>query len=411
MGGARPLVAAGVQHVHRWRALSVRIADCLIDGSRASPPGYTELDQRHSKGVRPADSQPAARAIEADPKTDIFLPDFCAIRMVFAVVVIAELLAFILTLSSSSAGRRWTDLSMISLFVQWVALSAAAVLCVSRPWLARLGNRGAAMVAYLLLLAVIVVVSELAVWLMSTGLGRTLPGSAHAEFLGRNLVIGMIVSALVLRYFYVQYQWQRHVQLESAARFEALQARIRPHFLFNALNVIASLTRTQPAQAERAVEDLSELFRFTLSEPHQTIALDEELELVRNYLHLEQLRLGSRLRVDWQVQTPSGSVRIPALLIQPLVENAVYHGIEPLPEGGTIEITVHYENGGCEFTICNPWDDAAPASSSRQRHGLAMDNIRRRLDALYGASGRLDVQTTPQRFCVRVDIPCRTAAN
>ena len=177
-------------------------------------------------------------------------------------------------------------------------------------------------------------------WIAHT-IGRIayLPIGMHdlSILLLENGVISVIVSAIVLRYFYVTAQWQRDVEASAEAQVQALQARIRPHFLFNSMNTIASLTRSDPATAEHAVEDLSELFRASLA--HKTfVPLSEELELVGSYLRIEGQRLGERLEVEWDLDADAADVEIPELSLQPLVENAVNHGIEQCSAGGAFAL-------------------------------------------------------------------------
>jgi len=201
-----------------------------------------------------------------------FLPDLCGVRALFGVVVIGELLAVILTLVGSGIAADALDrLSLISLFTQWVGLSAAAVLCWSRRWIERLPETGAAIVSYLLILLVVLVVSELAWWVVNplSGIDPIIT-LEHPDFLARSVGVSAIVAALVLRYFYVQHHWKLRTVSEAQARLEALKARIRPHFLFNCMNTIASLTRTDPSAAERAVEDLADLFRASMGEDSQS---------------------------------------------------------------------------------------------------------------------------------------------
>jgi two-component system sensor histidine kinase AlgZ len=229
----------------------------------------------------------------------LFLPSFCDIRMVFAVVVIAELLALVLVLAGDR-GEAWSRLGLVSLFVQLVALTSASLLCMVRPVLATIGNTAAAVSSYLLLLLITVVISELA--FRSGGLGDPLAGeSEHPGFLFRNLGISAIMRALVLRYLYVQHQWRQRIQAEAQVRVQALQARIRPHFLFNSMNSIAALTRSDPVRAEQAVQDLSDLFRVTLQEASERVTLDDEISVAERYLRMEALRLGDRLKVEWDI--------------------------------------------------------------------------------------------------------------
>ena len=167
---------------------------------------------------------------------------------------------------------------------------------------------------------------------VTSGLARQ-PGMSRDDLLARNAGIAVIVTALVLRYFFVTHQWQKHVRAEALSRIQALQARIRPHFLFNSMNTIAALTRSDPKRAEEAVEDLADLFRATLRDSHSPLRLKEELELTRIYQRIEALRLGDRLAVRWDVGALPMRAFVPGLTVQPLLENAIYHGIEPLAGG------------------------------------------------------------------------------
>ncbi|MGI8740695.1 MAG: sensor histidine kinase [Gammaproteobacteria bacterium] len=282
-----------------------------------------------------------------------FLPDFCSARTVLLAVLSAELLAFILALSSGADGRDlWINLALISVFLQWIALGNIVVLCLSRPRLNRLTPLAAALGCYGLSLVVTLAVSVCAVWfapldLVAAGNGLTL----HQQFIQRNVAIGAIVSAVALRYFYVQHQWKQNIETEARSRIQALQARIRPHFLFNSMNTIASLTRTSPELAEKAVEDLADLFRGSLGQ-QDIVTLEQELEFVRRYINIEQLRLGDRLTVEWRVEDDVDTdAKVPALVLQPLMENAIYHGIEPLPAGGVVNLRIVQHKGRIKIAI------------------------------------------------------------
>ncbi len=352
----------------------------------------------------------------APPATDnFFLPDFCSVRMVFAVVVICELLAIVLALAPmETGGDRWGDLGIVSLFVQWVGLASAGALCLARGWLSRLGEYAAAGISYLLLLLVTALVTELALWLSQAAPlgvfdGQTSRGQWHAELLLRNLAISAIVSALVLRYFYVQQQWKRNMRAEAEARLQALQSRIRPHFLFNSLNTIASLTQIDPAQAEQAVENLADLFRNSMADASHQVALGDELALARRYLEIEKLRLGERLRLRWCIDELPESARVPRLILQPLLENAIYHGIEPLAEGGTIGIDGHRYGDELCISVSNPVP-RADASGEHAGNRIALENIRQRLAALYGERGRLTVQADADGYVTTLIIPYTESA-
>jgi len=319
-----------------------------------------------------------------------FLPSFCDVRMVFAVVVIAELLAFILTLVSPGVvDSPWVNLGLISVFMQWIALTSAALLCISRPMLARLGNTVAALVSYLLVLLVTAVISEIAFWIMiSSTVFPDISPRQHAVFLLRNLIISTVIAAIVLRYLYVQFQWRQQLKAEARARIQALQARIRPHFLFNSMNTIAALTRTAPELAESAIEDLSDLFRASLNSAHEQSTFADELTLAQHYLGIENLRLGDRLAVQWQVERVPQRASVPPLILQPLLENAIYHGIERLPDGGTITVDGASDGNMVEIEITNP---VPPLESGGQREGnrIAQENIRQRLQIAFGSRAAL----------------------
>ncbi len=347
---------------------------------------------------------------------DSFLPDFCAVRVVLLVVVIGELIAFIMALAPAQPiDERWTNLSMISLFVQWVGLSCAALLCASRRWLRRTSDLRATLYGYALILSITALFSEVAFQLNGyIGNVTLITANQHIDFLLRNLALAIIVATVALRYFYVQHQSKRHIEAVSHARLEALQARIRPHFLFNSMNTIASLTRRQPDVAERVVVDLADLFRATLGDVRRMTSLHDELDLARRYLNIEILRLGDRLTIEWHGERLPGDALLPAFTIQPLVENAIYHGIEPLTGGGTIHLSGQLENGVVKVTIINPVATGDRGTSSgttpppHDGNHMALANIRARLEAYFDGAGRLTTEQHDNRYTVTVSFPYRT---
>ena len=226
------------------------------------------------------------RPVTTDIRDTLFLPSFCDISLVFAVVMTAQLLAFVLVFAAGGAGF-WNRLALISLFIQWIVLSGAMLLCIARPLLVGFSNSAAALISYLLLLLVTMLITEVT-YRMVLEQSASLVRVDHAEFLLRSLGISAIVSALVLRHLYVKHQWRQQIEAEAQARIQALQARIRPHFLFNSMNSIAELTRIDPVRAELAVQDLADLFRATLREASERVTLEQELEVGRRYLRMEE---------------------------------------------------------------------------------------------------------------------------
>lgn len=328
-----------------------------------------------------------------------YVPDLCGLRALFTALLAAQLLALVISLAG--AGQHpltevdWGGrLGFISLLVQLSALSGAAVLCLGRSVFARLSPLVATVVAAGLVLGVIALVNE-AAFRMS---GAT---AGHAEFMLRNLLIAAVALGVTLHYFYVQHRWQRQIAAEHAARLQALKARIRPHFLFNCLNTIAGLTRSDPAAAERAVEDLADVFRASLTDIGTSHSLAEEFDLCRRYLAIEATRLGDRLRVHWDTAALPPDTRVPKLLLQPLVENAVYHGVETLADGGEIQIAGHVDADWLCVAIRNPMSDEA-ARRSGAGNKMAQDNVRARLLGELGADASFSAEAGDDCYEVRL---------
>jgi two-component system sensor histidine kinase AlgZ len=347
-----------------------------------------------------------AEAVKAVPYEQFFLPSFCDVRIVFGVVVMTELLAFVLVLASPGLQQDpWGGLGLISLYMQWIALTSAAVLCLARPLLCGLGNLVAALASYLLVLLVTAAVAEMAFRLMaSSALVLPVDAGQHAAFMLRSLTISTIISAVILRYLFVQHQWRQQVLAEARARVQALQARIRPHFLFNSMNTIAALTRSQPEVAEAAIEDLSDLFRASLDQPDDRTTLGDEIALARRYLNIETLRLGDRLAVVWDMDALPMDVKVAPLMLQPLLENAIYHGIEPLATGGTIRVTGRLKDGMVEIEISNPVPAGGPGTAHRGSQ-IAQENIRQRLLLAFGDAARLETAVMDGSYRVLLRYP------
>jgi two-component system, LytTR family, sensor histidine kinase AlgZ len=341
-------------------------------------------------------------------KNTLFLPDFCGLRMVFSVVIIGELLAFILTMTPLKLNQQsWNDLALISLFIQWNGLSGSSVLCLIRPKLANYSNQFVAIISYLILLLVILLFSELSFFIMEHyQLSHIISSVSHWEFLLHNLLVGGIVCALALHYFYIQNQWRIKMQAENCAKLQLLQARIRPHFLFNSMNSIASLTRTRPEIAERMTEDLAELFRILFKEDHELIPWSHELHLSERYIEIEKQRLSDRLCVDWQIKAIPDDAMVPALLLQPLLENAIFHGIEPEINGGTIKISTQFIEKQLHITIEN---NNGAGQNIRQGNQIALNNIKERLNAHYKNKASIECVEKEGRYFVNIIIPYQIA--
>jgi two-component system sensor histidine kinase AlgZ len=339
------------------------------------------------------------------------LPDFTGTYAVLVLVLMSQLVAVVLSLARVSPDiSLFSDLVKTSLLMFWMTMTSALLLSFARPWLRALATPKATSFSIGLVLINIAVISECIFWFGDfIGVDQFTIGFEYFpvdrwEFVSRNLAIGLIVCVVLFRYFYISHQWRMNLQREAASRVAALQARIRPHFLFNSMNTIAALTRTNPEAAEQATEDLADLFRASLNSTTGSISFEQELEVMRVYERMEAQRLGDRLAVDWQIDDVPLDTRVPGLSIQPLLENAIYHGIEPLPEGGVIEVKGTIADGMVMISVTNPVDPEQP-DSVRKGNQLALDNIRQRLELAYGDRALFNINRLTDRFCVEVGFP------
>ena len=229
--------------------------------------------------------------------------------------------------------------------------------------------------------------------------------SGRAPWIGSALV-GAVLAQLVVATLALRARSQTPAAM--AARLTELQTRIRPHFLFNTLNSAIALVRAEPARAEALLEDLAELFRHALAEPGETTTLASELELARRYLAVEEVRFGNRLRVEWLLDTAADQTPVPPLLLQPLVENAIIHGVERDPGTSRVRIVTERRPTGVIVKITNtlpPEDSRPPAGAARQGHGIALDNVRARLGLLYDLEASFRAERRGELFHVRIRLP------
>ncbi len=355
------------------------------------------------------DSSPSPTASPAGAAP--YLPDLCRPRVALAVVLVAELVAIALSLARYDIVLDfWVDLARTSLYLLWVGLCGTFVLCRARRYLYGLGEAAITAISFGLLICTTALIGEgtYRVGQLVLGplqnTGHSFFPEQHWSFLAGSVGIAGIVGALMLRYFYVTHQWRTNVEMEARSRVSALQARMRPHFLFNSMNTIAALTRSDPTLAEQAVEDLSELLRASLVDTGQRIRLRDELEMARVYQRIEQLRLGERLQVLWDTEQLPGNALIPALTIQPLLENAIYHGIEPLPGGGTVTLHGELDGNQVRVTVTNPID-AHVQLTRHAGHRMALNNIRERLQLAYAQKGELKIEVNEHTYRVTLSFP------
>ncbi len=334
------------------------------------------------------------------------LTNLCRWRSLLWIVLLAELLALILVLAPGTTGLPFlAEVVMVSAFVQGGGSISVFVLCLLRGYLFSCSLHQVALIVYGVVAGVTLLLSGLLLFMASWQIAD-LSFPAQCRFVLSNVAIAVLVTSVALRYAYVQRRVQQRNKTEIQARIQALQARIRPHFLFNSMNTIASLIRRDPQAAEQAVEDLADLFRVAL-EQKDRVTLAEELEVTRRYLNIESLRLGNRLKVDWRLDLalPLDSM-MPGLILQPLVENAIYHGIEPATDGGIVKVEVWGGNSAIAFAVTNPLAEGARRWSKRGSH-IAQHNVRERLALAYDEPEPLQISKSKGEYRVFFCIPLR----
>ncbi|WP_202839279.1 sensor histidine kinase [Luteimonas saliphila] len=321
-------------------------------------------------------------------RTEPWLPDLCRLPRLGAMLGLAQLTVVVVALVPDGS-RGWDVHGFLTAsgYALWLALSVAALLCVSRRWLSSLPMRGGALAAVAIAVAVSGIAAAIVHGLFtSVDTADRLP--SFWRFTAGSAAVVALLTALALRYFYVIDRWQAQVGAHARAEADALQARIRPHFLFNSMNMIASLLRRDPVVAERAVLDLSDLFRAALGAGEGQSSLAEELDLSERYLGIEQLRMGDRLQVQWRKHEPLPmDLPMPRLVLQPLLENAVLHGISRLPRGGTIEIDIAADASSLTMRVRNP--SLPPEQIGVHGAGHAQRSIGHRLGYMFGPRARM----------------------
>ena len=329
--------------------------------------------------------------------TGIRLPNFCNLGVMLRSLIVVNILI------AAGAVVRVPDLRaaayefmVMATFGEPILIASLVALCAARRWLHGLGYAGSigALLAFEVALA----------WVIARTVGDVFADRGMS--FGRLAVLVLVVTVITLVYFDLRARALAPAIAE--ARIQALQARIRPHFLYNSINAVLSLMRSEPRRAERALEDMADLFRVLMSESRTLAPIAEEVELARQYLAIETLRLGEeRLRVAWTIDAMPGDALVPPLMLQPLVENAVYHGIEPSPEGGEVTIDVRRDGRELVMTLANP----VPAES-RQTVGnrMAIANIRERLQLHFDAEASMRSEVSGGRYSVVIRMPYLTAA-
>ncbi|MDT3680790.1 MAG: histidine kinase [Burkholderiaceae bacterium] len=325
------------------------------------------------------------------------VPDCCNVGTVARVLVPLNLCALLVVwLAQASASPPWSVLETV-LHVNATAAASLLLLCVAR----RFVNGARRPVQWAVALGVPALLT-VAVSFVDTG-------SAPWPTLRESLLslAPRVLGAVALAWVFIEFLRLRQLSLQPSqaeGRLQALQARIRPHFLFNSLNTVLGLMRSDPRKAERTLENLADLFRVFMKDSRELVPLDDEVLLCKEYLTIEKLRLADRLAVRWEIDDMPGDALLPSLLLQPLVENAVHHGIEPSAGRGEIVISVSRSGDRVRVEIVNPVPESAPR---RVGNHMALSNVRERLDLTFDVEGQLEASSADGRFRVTVQFPYR----
>src|SRR5262245_20997755 len=319
------------------------------------------------------------------------LPNFRNLGVLLRILIFVNVVALAAAVVKTSELRAlWQELLEISALVQPLLILSLLTLVIANDWLRRLPDQ----IGVAAVLAI-----EIAVTALLYHLGRSL-FSAELAPLVRYVLLVFLVTAALLKYFQL-----RNSALSPAlseARLQALQARIRPHFLFNSINAVLSVIRQSPKRAEEVQEDMADLFRVLMADNRELAPLASEVELCRRYLDLEQLRLGDRLLVEWHIEHMPRNALVPPLVLQPLLENAVYHGIEPRIEPGVIVIHIYAMRDQVHAVLRNPY---AWQGSHHSGNRMALANIQERLQLHFDAEATLKTRVTDGMYEVHIIMP------
>jgi len=319
------------------------------------------------------------------------LPNFRNLGVMLRVLVIVTALTFVAAMLKSSdlngLLQQWVGIAAV---VQPIAILSVLLLGAANSWLHKVEYRSAVALIVLAELAITLLVLRFGALILETGM----------EDAGRGVFFAGATTLTLIGYFNL-----RNRALSPAlseARLQALQARIRPHFLFNSINAVLSLIRAEPRRAEAALEDMADLFRVLMADNRDLTPLENEVELCRQYLALEQLRLGARLQIEWHVDKMPKDALMPPLVLQPLLENAVYHGIEPSIEPGVVSVNIYHVRDQVHMVLRNPYRKEGNHHAGNK---MALGNIRERLALHFDAEASLQVRAGDREYEVHITIP------
>jgi two-component system sensor histidine kinase AlgZ len=346
------------------------------------------------KPTPPAFKGPLARAETAVPTPRRVIPDGCNMGVLLRVISIVVTLSLIAAVGDSAAPD-----DAIRSFLRITSVAAPATLATLMLWC--LARRALPATSLNSQRAIACLIPALVVYLLATAFAP--PGQGWTA-------LAQALAALALGGGLQHYYELRERAFSPAvveAKYQALQSRIRPHFLFNSLNAVLSVIRSEPAKAERMLESIAELFRAVMADTRKLVPLAQEIELCRNYVEIEQTRLGNRLAVDWQIGAYHPRAKVPQLLLQPIIENAIRYGAEKLAGKADIIVRVRQHGFMLEIFVSNP---IAPERPEREGNQIGLANIRGRLALIYDLEAKVDTQMRRDRFELTMTLPVEKSA-
>ncbi|WP_180178912.1 sensor histidine kinase [Acinetobacter sp. YH12041] len=343
--------------------------------TNSKPVAEVQVDQSFTSPTRSAQSS-------------YFFSQIGKLHYLLEMFIGGNVLAMVLALAKAQSWQalNLADLLQYMLYINWILLCFAALVELFHQHFQRMGIKLALICGFLLLQAIVLVTTTSLNVLTYFGSNLNFQGLSLAVALdqvGLHLSFGILLGMFCFRYLYLREQWAQQQHSELNARIQAMQARIHPHFLFNSLNSVISLISIDPDKAEQMLLNLSRLFRASFQEL-KLVKLQEEIELCQRYLEIEQIRLGERLQVEWKLENKDlySQVQIPLLTLQPLVENSIFHGVEKILTKSTISILIEILQNQINIIITNPYTQ--DNKTLKKGHGIAIENVRQRLEAYYG---------------------------
>ncbi|AMC36295.1 sensor histidine kinase [Iodobacter arcticus] len=322
------------------------------------------------------------------------LPDFRNFGVILRILLLVHLGMLAYVLLGLASWEEWPlRLGEAAMWVVPPLLSLLLLLALLMPWLHRLSYRSGVLLVSALAMLMVLVQRKLLFSVLQ-------PVTALLPAL---LFTMMLVVSLML---YLRLRWKSLSPRLTEARLAALQARIRPHFFFNSLNAVLSLIRSEPRRAEQVLEDLADLFRVVMVDKQQLSTVECELVVARRYLNIEAVRLGDRLKVEWDITQAALSAVLPPLLLQPLLENAIYYGVEPILNPGPVQISIAVKDKHIHLGIRNSLPPAGTVSQHRG-NGMALENIRQRLLLHFDAEANLSTYANNDYYQVHIVLPYR----